>query len=48
LAKRFYDSAAETSTDAFWPVTIALMKLKIEFLMMVFFKKFFKFSKKFF
>uniref|UniRef100_A0A915P1U3 Sel-1 protein n=1 Tax=Meloidogyne floridensis TaxID=298350 RepID=A0A915P1U3_9BILA len=36
LAKRFYDSAAETSTDAFWPVTIALMKLKIEFLMMNF------------
>ncbi|CAK5025571.1 unnamed protein product [Meloidogyne enterolobii] len=39
LAKRFYDSAAETSTDAFWPVTIALMKLKIEFLMMNFAQK---------
>ncbi|KAL7073585.1 hypothetical protein ACQ4LE_007506 [Meloidogyne hapla] len=36
LAKRYYDLAAETSTDAVWPVTIALMKLKIEFLMMNF------------
>jgi SEL1 protein len=31
LAKRYYDLAAETSTDAVWPVTIALIKLKLEF-----------------
>ncbi|KAF7634675.1 hypothetical protein Mgra_00005923 [Meloidogyne graminicola] len=31
LAKRYYDLAAETSTEAVWPVTLALIKLKIEF-----------------
>uniref|UniRef100_A0A915HUM4 Uncharacterized protein n=1 Tax=Romanomermis culicivorax TaxID=13658 RepID=A0A915HUM4_ROMCU len=31
LAKRFYDMAAETSTDAYVPVTLALMKLSFMF-----------------
>lgn len=32
LAKRFYDMAAETSTDAYMPVSLALMKLTALFL----------------
>ncbi|KAI3422104.1 Protein sel-1 1 [Globodera pallida] len=33
LAKRYYDLAAETSTEAVWPVSMALMKLRAEFLL---------------
>ena len=33
LAKRFYDLAAETSTDAYLPVTIILFKLHLEILL---------------
>lgn len=33
LAKRYYDMAAETSTDSFVPVTLSLMKLRMEFAM---------------
>lgn len=32
MAKRFYDMAAETSTDAYMPVSLALMKLTALFL----------------
>lgn len=32
LAKRFYDLAAGTSTDAYMPVSLALMKLTALFL----------------
>uniref|UniRef100_A0A914CZK7 Uncharacterized protein n=1 Tax=Acrobeloides nanus TaxID=290746 RepID=A0A914CZK7_9BILA len=39
LAKRFYDLAAETSTDAFVPVALALLKLR-----MIFFVEYFKAS----
>ncbi|KAL3083139.1 hypothetical protein niasHS_010941 [Heterodera schachtii] len=33
LAKRYYDLAAETSTEAVWPVAMALMKLRVEFML---------------
>ncbi|CAF4107065.1 unnamed protein product [Rotaria magnacalcarata] len=44
LAKRFYDMAAETSADAYLPVSIVLFKLHLELLLEKFIALFFSSS----